>query len=81
MYAYGKDYHTVVKGKLSILMEYIKSQFGDVSMRSFVDSAPILERDWARRSGLGWIGKNTSDPSQKRFILFLAEILRLRNAL
>jgi len=76
MYAYGKDYHTVVKGKLSILMEYIKSQFGDVSMRSFVDSAPILERDWARRSGLGWIGKNTLLIHPKRgSYFFLAEIL------
>ena len=76
MYAYGKDYHTVVKGKLSILIEYIKSRFGDVSMRSFVDSAPILERDWARRSGHGWIGKNTLLIHPKRgSYFFLAEIL------
>jgi len=58
-YAYGRDYHKVVKSKMKKLAMRISDQFGDFSHRSFVDSAPVLERDWARRSGLGWAGKNT----------------------
>ena len=57
-YAYGEDYHTVIKSKLKILLAEIKQQIGDVNGRGFVDSAPVLERSWAQRSGLGWIGKN-----------------------
>ncbi|HQV50834.1 MAG: tRNA epoxyqueuosine(34) reductase QueG [Flavobacteriales bacterium] len=59
-YAFGRDYHKVVKQRLKPLMEYIKLQFGDVAMRSFVDSAPVLEKAWAKRSGLGWVGKHTN---------------------
>lgn len=57
-YAYGKDYHIVVKDKVYELVERVKEHVGNVSGRVFVDSAPVLERSWAARSGLGWIGKN-----------------------
>lgn len=57
-YAYGKDYHKVIKKKLKALLKVIQSEVGDVQGRGFVDSAPVLERTWAVRSGLGWIGKN-----------------------
>jgi epoxyqueuosine reductase len=57
-YAYGDDYHTVVKNKLMELMQWISENIGEVSGRAFVDSAPVLERAWASKSGLGWIGKN-----------------------
>lgn len=58
-YAYGKDYHHVLKPKLKSLLQFIREEIGAVDGRCFVDSAPVLERDWARRSGIGWIGKNT----------------------
>jgi epoxyqueuosine reductase len=58
-YARGDDYHEVLKGKMTKLLEAIKLKAGDVQGRCFVDSAPILERDWARKAGLGWAGKNT----------------------
>ena len=57
-YAWGKDYHTVIRGKLHELLETIQEKAGTIQGRGFVDSAPVLERSWARRSGLGWIGKN-----------------------
>ncbi len=57
-YAYGKDYHSVIKEKLKELIQLIKDNVGDINGRGFVDSAPVLERSWAQRSGLGWIGKN-----------------------
>lgn len=57
-YAYGKDYHEVIRGKLNKLIEFIRINIGDVQGRGFVDSAPVLERTWAQKSGLGWIGKN-----------------------
>lgn len=59
MYAYGKDYHIVVKDKLHQLLQLIKNKFGEVKARVFVDSAPVLDRAWAKKSGLGFIGKNT----------------------
>ncbi|MBN2172554.1 MAG: tRNA epoxyqueuosine(34) reductase QueG [Bacteroidales bacterium] len=58
-YAYGTDYHLVLKKKLKKLIVFIKTIKADVSARAFVDSAPVLERSWAARAGLGWIGKNT----------------------
>jgi len=58
-YAYGKDYHTVVKDKLFHLFNFIKQSRPDVSGRCFVDSAPVLEHSWAQDAGLGWIGKNS----------------------
>ena len=57
-YAYGKDYHFVIKDKLKELLTWIQSEVGEVNGRAFVDSAPVLERAWAQKSGLGWIGKN-----------------------
>lgn len=57
-YAFGEDYHDVIKEKLKELLLYIQLEIGEVSGRCFVDSAPILERAWAAKSGLGWIGKN-----------------------
>lgn len=76
MYAYGKDYHKILKNKLCIFFDWIKESFGDVDGRVFVDSAPVLERDWAKRSGLGWIGKNTILINPKKgSYFFLAEII------
>jgi epoxyqueuosine reductase len=57
-YAYGHDYHEVIKAKLNTLLARMQETFGAVSGRGFVDSAPVLERSWAQRSGLGWLGKN-----------------------
>jgi epoxyqueuosine reductase len=57
-YAYGTDYHYVIRDKLNELLEFIKTNIGDVNGRGFVDSAPVLERSWAVKSGLGWVGKN-----------------------
>ncbi len=57
-YAYGEDYHHVLKEKLAELLAWIRTTIGEVNGRAFVDSAPVLERAWAAKSGLGWIGKN-----------------------
>jgi epoxyqueuosine reductase len=57
-YAYGKDYHDVIREKLNRLMALIKENIGAIHGRGFVDSAPVLERTWAQRSGLGWVGRN-----------------------
>lgn len=75
-YAYGKDYHFVIKHKLKDLLKFIQAEIGEVSGRCFVDSAPVLERDWAKRSGTGWIGKNTLliNPKQGSYF-FLAELI------
>ncbi len=75
-YAYGRDYHKVIKKKLKQFQKEIKETFGDFNSRYFVDSAPVLERDWAKRSGLGWVGKNTLIISPKKgSYFFLAEII------
>lgn len=58
-YAYGEDYHFVIKDKLKIFLQLIQEQIGEVSGRAFVDSAPVMERTWAKKSGVGWIGKNS----------------------
>lgn len=58
-YAYGEDYHEVIRKRLNGLISKIKELAGDISIRGFVDSAPVLERAWAVKAGLGWIGKNT----------------------
>ena len=57
-YAYGADYHEVIRAKLRTFLEWIHEQIGEVHGRGFVDSAPVLERSWAQRSGAGWIGKS-----------------------
>ena len=75
-YAFGEDYHFVIKSKLNKLMNYIKTEIGDVSGRAFVDSAPIMEKAWASKSGLGWIGKNTNLISKKTgSFFFIAELI------
>lgn len=75
-YAYGEDYHFVVKDKLKILFERLQQQVGDIQGRVFVDSAPVMERAWAKKSGLGWIGKNSLllNKTSGSFY-FLAEII------
>lgn len=75
-YAYGQDYHHVLRDKLRDLLEFIQTHIGAVQGRGFTDSAPILERDWARRSGLGWVGKNTLliHPKAGSYF-FLAELI------
>ena len=57
-YAYGKDYHQVIKDKLTIFLQMIKDKIGEIHGRGFADSAPVLEKTWAQKSGLGWIAKN-----------------------
>jgi epoxyqueuosine reductase len=57
-YAYGQDYHEIIKVKLRELMDFIQTEIGEVDGRVFTDSAPVLEKAWAKGSGLGWIGKN-----------------------
>ena len=75
-YAYGEDYHFVVKDKLKEFLQRIQDEIGEVSGRVFVDSAPVMERAWAKKSGLGWIGKNSLllNRSVGSFF-FLAEII------
>lgn len=59
-YALGKDYHLVIRSKLNQLYDYIQEEVGEVAARGFVDSAPVLDKAWAEKSGLGWIGKHTN---------------------
>ena len=75
-YAYGEDYHFVVKEKLKTLLTKIQEEIGEVSGRAFVDSAPVHERAWAKKSGLGWVGKNSLllNRSMGSFF-FLAELI------
>jgi len=75
-YAFGEDYHNVVKDKLKILLHKIEAEIGNIHARIFVDSAPILERTWANKSGLGWIGKHSLlINKQHGSFFFLAEII------
>lgn len=75
-YAYGQDYHFVVKDRLKSLLGYIRTEIGEVDGRCFVDSAPVMEREWARRSGIGWNGRNTLTINPKNgSFFFLAEII------
>jgi epoxyqueuosine reductase len=57
-YAYGKDYHDIIRDKLNAFLRGLRERVGDIEGRGFVDSAPVLERTWAQKGGLGWIGKN-----------------------
>ncbi len=76
MYAYGADYHDVIKEKLKHFLLLIKEKIGDVNGRCFVDSAPVMERQWAQKSGTGWLGKNTLLIHPKRgSYFFLAELI------
>jgi epoxyqueuosine reductase len=75
-YAYGQDYHTVIKDKLKELIYFIEENIGEVSGRAFVDSAPVLDRAWAKKSGIGWIGKNSNLISKTNgSFFFLAELI------
>ena len=75
-YARGKDYHFVIKDKLKVLLSCIREFAGDVNGRAFVDSAPVLDRAWAMRSGLGWVGKNTNLIHPKKgSYFFIAELI------
>ena len=75
-YAFGKDYHFVIKNKLKELLKIIEENFGKVSARIFIDSAPVLEKAWAMRAGLGWIGKNTCLINKKAgSFFFIGEII------
>lgn len=75
-YAYGQDYHFVIKEKLKELLFYIQSSIGEVAGRAFVDSAPVLDKAWAAKSGLGWIGKNSNLLTQKvGSFYFIAELI------
>ncbi|MFL0063009.1 tRNA epoxyqueuosine(34) reductase QueG [Tenacibaculum maritimum] len=75
-YAYGEDYHQVIKTKLRELLSLIHDEIGEVSGRAFVDSAPVLERAWAKKTGLGWTGKNTLlIQKQQGSFFFLAELI------
>ena len=75
-YAYGQDYHFVIKEKLKELLESIQDHIGEVSGRAFVDSAPVLDKAWAAKSGLGWIGKNSNLITQKvGSFYFIAELI------
>lgn len=75
-YAYGKDYHYVIKDKLKELTHFINENIGEVNGRAFVDSAPVLDRAWAKRSGLGWVGKNTNlINKQSGSFFFIAELI------
>ena len=75
-YAYGRDYHFVIKEKLFLLFNFIREKAGNVSGRVFTDSAPVLDRAWAKKSGLGWIGKNANliHPKAGSFF-FIAELI------
>jgi epoxyqueuosine reductase len=75
-YAYGEDYHTVIKDKLKELIQFLKENIGDVNGRAFVDSAPVMDKVWAKKSGLGWIGKNSNliHPKEGSFF-FIAELI------
>jgi len=76
MYAYGKDYHQVIKEKLRILLEFIREKIGEVDGRAFVDSAPVMDKAWAEKSGLGWRGKHTNLINKKAgSYFFLAELI------
>lgn len=75
-YAYGDDYHFVIKEKLKEFLHSIQENIGEVSGRAFVDSAPVLDKAWAKKSGLGWIGKNSNLLSQKvGSFYFIAELI------
>jgi len=75
-YAYGQDYHFVIKEKLKELLFSIQENIGEVSGRAFVDSAPVLDKAWAAKSGLGWIGKNSNLLSkQVGSFFFIAELI------
>ncbi|MDT0689291.1 tRNA epoxyqueuosine(34) reductase QueG [Salegentibacter sp. F188] len=75
-YAYGQDYHFVIKDKLKQLLHYMQDEIGEIQGRAFVDSAPVLDKAWAAKSGLGWIGKHSNLLSkQTGSFYFIAELI------
>jgi len=75
-YAYGTDYHFVIKDKLKHLMEAIRTEIGEVNGRAFVDSAPVLDKVWAKKAGIGWIGKHSNLINKDiGSFFFLAELI------
>ena len=75
-YAYGKDYHFVIKDKLKAFLDCLQEEIGEVNGRAFVDSAPVMERQWAAKSGLGWLGKNTLLINNKQgSFFFITELI------
>ena len=75
-YAYGVDYHFVIKDKLKNLLHFIQEEIGEVHGRAFVDSAPVLDKAWAAKSGLGWIGKHSNLLTQQvGSFYFIAELI------
>ena len=75
-YAYGTDYHIVIKEKLKKLLDFIRQNIGDVNGRAFVDSAPVLDKAWAKRSGLGWVGKHSNLINKNSgSFFFIAELI------
>ena len=75
-YAYGTDYHFIIKDKLKALLNFIQEEIGDVHGRAFVDSAPVLDKAWAAKSGLGWIGKHSNLLTQQvGSFYFIAELI------
>ena len=75
-YTYGTDYHFVIKDKLKKLLHFIRAQIGEVNGRAFVDSAPVLDKAWAVKSGLGWMGKHTNVlTKQTGSFYFIAELI------
>ena len=75
-YAYGKDYHDIIREKLNHFFFLLKEKIGDIHGRGFVDSAPVLERSWAQKSGLGWIGKNGNLINKKQgSFFFIASLI------
>jgi len=75
-YAYGEDYHYVIKDKLKELLAFIQTEIGEVNGRGFVDSAPVMDKAWAKKAGLGWIGKNSNliNPKKGSFF-FIADLI------
>ena len=75
-YAYGDDYHDVIKAKLKELIAYIQDEIGEVNGRGFVDSAPVMDKAWAKKAGIGWLGKNSNliHPKKGSFF-FIADLI------
>jgi epoxyqueuosine reductase len=75
-YAYGQDYHLVIKEKLKTLLSFISQNIGEVNGRGFVDSAPVMDKAWAKKSGIGWLGKNNNLITKKSgSFFFIAELI------
>jgi epoxyqueuosine reductase len=75
-YAYGQDYHRVIKKKLKVLLEELRKEIGEINGRAFTDSAPVMDKAWAKKSGIGWVGKNSNlITKQSGSFFFLAELI------